>query len=75
MPPKVGQRAQPKDMPHRPTQPSVAQTPSSSTGPASGRPAKAGPPKAAANLENPNASQKAANPVRATIHDLNDRDD
>ena len=83
MPPKVGTRAHVSDTkpagrmaPNRPTQPPRATTPPATTGPTD-MPVvspKAGPPKAAANLENPNASQKNANPLRATISDLNDPD-
>lgn len=84
MPPRVGTRAHVSDTmpkgrmaPNRPTQPPRATTPDASTQPSdvpTVPAAKAGPPKAAANLENPNASQKNANPVRATISDLNDPD-
>lgn len=74
MPPKVGQRATGKDLPNTPVQPPSPKAPNVATGPqTSPEPPKAGPPKAAANLDN--EKSKLANPVRATIHDLQDCDD
>jgi hypothetical protein len=55
-------------------QPPSPKAPNVATGPqTSPEPPKAGPPKAAANLDN--EKSKLANPVRATIHDLQDCDD
>jgi hypothetical protein len=75
MPPKVGQRATKESLPNTPTSPPRPKSPDASTGPTTNpvRPAKAGPPKQMAetlrNQANPNA-----NPLRATISDLNDPD-
>ena len=86
MPPKVGQRAHVSDTkpagrmaPNTPVQPPRPTTPDASTQPADTptvRAAKAGPTKAADDFrakEMP-TSQRQANPVRATISDLNDPD-
>ena len=78
--PRVGQRATSENakqgaQPNTPTQPPRPVSPDASTGPVMAEPPKAGPPKAV--VDGPpkpvDPHQKNANPLRANIHDLDEK--